>query len=331
MSTDPDAPLSYSVVVPVYNEANNIGRCLNSLLATGLEHPRLEILVVDGISEDDTRAIVREYAESHDAIRLLKNPERTTPTGFNTGFEASQNDVVVLLNGHSHVDDDFFERMTHTFEERAPDADVVGGRMIPVGESHVERAVAAALTTPIGSSSTRFEPNEGYVKTVNFGGYRRYVWEDVGAFDPSLPRGQDYEYNRRVREHRYRIYQNPEIAVYYAPRSTYHGLARQYYGNGLWKSNIYRRYDSYPVSPEALTLIGGLSALVAPLCLSAVTGLLAVGSVLYLATLSVAAVKSLVERGEDLALVPQIVCALATMHIAFALGLARGTIREPQA
>lgn len=333
MSTgDSGCSITYSVVVPVYNEETTIKCCLDSLLATDLAFPQLEVLVVDGLSEDKTREIVRGYSDEYESVRLLDNPDRTTPTGMNVGAAASQNDAIVLLSGHSHVDPDFFEQMTATFTEHAPGADVVGGQMVPQGDRCIEHAIAIALTTPIGSSSTRFEPVEGYVETVNFGAYRRYVWEDVGKVDPSLPRGQDYEYNRRVREHGYRIYQNPLIKIYYTPRSSFVELARQYYGNGLWKTRVYRQYDDYPVAPKFLTLFGVITILgfvVGIITNPVLVGFVGVSTLLYLLLVVLISVRALWRSDDDVRLLPFIVVALVVMHVTFGLGLVRGTVRAP--
>lgn len=321
---------TYSVVIPVYNEQETIKACIDSLLASELSDSLLEIIVVDGMSEDRTQAIVGQYAEERENVRLLENPDRTTPTGFNVGFAASQNDVIVMISGHSHVSPDFFERLTETFTERAPDADVVGGRMVPVGKSYTERAIATALMTPVGSSSTRFESNEGYVETVNFGAYRDYVWEEVGEFDPDLPRAQDYEYNRRVREHGHRIYQNPEIEVYYTPRSSYRGLARQYYGNGLWKTRVYRTYGQYPLPPRLLLLVavaGATGGLMLSLPLLGYLSLAA--GIVYLGSLTYVSSKMLRQCDGSQWVLPGSILALVIMHVTFALGLIRGTAQPP--
>ena len=271
---------TYSIVVPVYNEEDDIDRCLSSLLDTGCHADRMEVLVVDGMSDDATRDIVNEYEFAHQSIRLLNNPDQTTPHAINIGFAESTNDIVVLLGGHSWVPPDFFTRIDEAFDERAPDADVVGGVMIPEPTGYFEAAITGALTSPLGSSSTRFQPEEGYVETVNYGAYRHDVVDDVGGMDIDLPRAQDYEYNRRIRERGYRIYQYPRIRVMYRPRSSPRKLVKQYFGNGYWKAHVFEEYGEYPLSArmvgQSVITLGGLLFVLAVLSSTVLGGFIVI-------------------------------------------------------
>src|SRR5207248_10054704 len=79
---------SVSVIVPCRNEERYIARCLDSIAATDYPRERLEVLAVDGVSEDRTRAIVADYGARYPFIRLLDNPGRIPPTAVNTGIRA---------------------------------------------------------------------------------------------------------------------------------------------------------------------------------------------------------------------------------------------------
>jgi glycosyltransferase involved in cell wall biosynthesis len=322
MATGDDV-YTYSVVVPVYNEAGTIKTCLDSLLDADYPNNAVEILVADGGSEDETREIVASYADSTEPIELLDNPGKTTPHGFNVGIEASSNEIITLISGHSRVDPDFFRELSAAFD-REPDADVVGGVMVPEATGYTQRVVSAALTTPLGSSSSRFEAHEGYVETVNFGAYRRHVVESVGLFDTGLPRAQDYEYNRRVRRERFRIYQTPDVRVYYTPRSSFAGLARQYYGNGYWKAVVHDRYDDLPASPAVLTgggILGAVGGLLAVATRHAARFGLAVLAACYGLALVWAAGNA--SDTDDLAAseYPGVVVAIATIHLCYGAGI----------
>ena len=68
--------LTYSFIIPAYNESGRIRPTLDELLRYSKEQNwEVEILVVDDGSRDDTRSIVREYGKSHPQILLLENPE----------------------------------------------------------------------------------------------------------------------------------------------------------------------------------------------------------------------------------------------------------------
>ena len=67
--------LSYSIIIPAYNESQRIAASLDKIIAyTSEQHWMTEILVVNDGSRDNTADIVREYAKSHAQVRLIENP-----------------------------------------------------------------------------------------------------------------------------------------------------------------------------------------------------------------------------------------------------------------
>src|SRR5213593_3464626 len=79
-------PPFVSIVVPCRNEAEYVRPLLDSILANEYPRDRLEVLIVDGMSDDGTRAVVAGYASRYPVIRLLDNPKRITPCALNLGI-----------------------------------------------------------------------------------------------------------------------------------------------------------------------------------------------------------------------------------------------------
>src|SRR5687768_11734867 len=69
-----------SIVIPCRNESRFIRGCLESIVNNDYPADRFEVLVVDGMSTDDTRAILSEYRRAHSSIRTVDNPKRVTPS-----------------------------------------------------------------------------------------------------------------------------------------------------------------------------------------------------------------------------------------------------------
>src|ERR1700733_495708 len=88
-----------SIVIPAYNEENNIVKCINELRATLREKYEIpyEIIVVNDNSSDNTERVVRAEIEKDAAIRIVN---RTPPGGFGravrSGIEAVRGDIVVV-------------------------------------------------------------------------------------------------------------------------------------------------------------------------------------------------------------------------------------------
>ncbi len=320
--------MTYSVVVPTLNERGSIRRCIDSLLSAAPDNDdnKLEIIIVDGLSTDGTREIVTEYMSETSIVRLVDNPNQSTPSGFNAGFEEATNDVVVLMSGHAHVADDFFDVLDSLFDSSKVDAEVIGPRALPVGDGYVQTGIAGALASRFGAASSRFEPFDGYVDTVPYGAYRREVIDEVGNMDLSLVRGQDYEYNQRVRKAGYTIYQTSQTSVYYHPRKNLKSLFQQKFGNGKARAQIYHQDNQSTLltrlskrSPLFMLFVSAL-ILFAPLLL-----MFSVAFSLY--TLAAVATSfEVIEREDWLTFksLPAIFTALITIHTGFVTGFLYG-------
>mgnify|MGYP000088295252 CR=1 FL=1 len=227
-----------SVIIPTRQERDTIEKCLDSILANSYPLDKLEIIVVDGMSSDGTREIVKRYAAQYPMIRLLDNPRLITPVALNIGVKAAQGDIIVRVDAHSYVDKDFLAQSIKALSEH-PEADCVGGVVYSVGRGLIGEAIAAVLGSPFGVGNARFRigKHEGFVDTVAYGAYRKDVFKKYGLFDERLVRNQDIEFNSRLRKHGGRIYLTPAIKAYYCSPSSLLAFCRKNFSNGLW--NIY--------------------------------------------------------------------------------------------
>src|SRR5438128_6037660 len=89
-----------SVIIPCRNEERFIDACLASVMACDFPKDRLEVLVVDGMSDDATRTIVARHIAADGVIRLIDNPDRIAPTALNAGIRSARGDVIVRLDAH---------------------------------------------------------------------------------------------------------------------------------------------------------------------------------------------------------------------------------------
>ncbi|MBA2665519.1 MAG: glycosyltransferase family 2 protein, partial [Trueperaceae bacterium] len=233
-----------SVVLPVLNEAAHIEQVLSRLLAQ--DYPRhlvIEILVVDGRSEDGTRDATSQFQHRHPlaGIRLLDNPLRITSAALNIGIRAARGDVLVRMDGHAIPATDYVSRCVDALQRTG--AANVGGVVEPVGRTPFGAAVALATKHPLGAGDARYRVggSAGDVDTVAYGAFRREVFQDVGLFDESMVVNEDYEVNVRIRAAGYRIHFNPSIRLQYTPRGTVGDLWRQYFRYGWWKVETLRR------------------------------------------------------------------------------------------
>ena len=235
-----------TLIIPCYNEQKTIGSLLSAIRHNTYDRSNLEIVVVDGMSIDGTRDLIREYASDYPElnIRLVDNPQRIIPVALNVAIEAATGDVVIRLDAHSAPYPDYIDRCLDVLDETG--AANVGGvwEIQPGADTWIARAIAVAASHPLGAGDARYRisGDPGPVDTVPFGAFRREWLEKVGPFNEGLLTNEDYEYNVRIRKAGGVIWFDPSIRSFYFARPDIRSLARQYWRYGVWKVRMLRRY-----------------------------------------------------------------------------------------
>lgn len=311
-----------SVVIPVRNEAPFIEATIDSILDQDYPGP-IEVVVADGMSDDGTRAILDRLVARDTRVRYVDNPTGRTPNGLNLAIAATRGDVIVRCDGHAELPPGYVKTAMAVMEESG--AVNVGGVQHAVGVSWMQRAIAYAMSSPIGVGDARFhyggEP--GPVDTVYLGVFRRDALVAAGMFDESLTRNQDYELNIRLRENGGKVWFDPRLRVTYRPRQTLGGLWSQYFQYGRWKRRVIRMH---PGSARLRQLIPPLFVLAllasVVVALTPWRRLAIVIPGLYLALLLLGTIRHLAKTRDSAVL--GFPAAVATMHVAWGLGFLRG-------
>jgi cellulose synthase/poly-beta-1,6-N-acetylglucosamine synthase-like glycosyltransferase len=233
-----------SVIIPCRNEVKYIGACLDSLLGGDYPTEQLEILVVDGMSDDGTRAVVEQYARASASTRLVDNQRRVTPAALNVGIAQARGSVVMLMGAHAACSPTYISGAVVWLKRSG--ADAVGGLCIarPGRDNAVGRAIAAAVSHPFGVGNSYFRTGAGeprWVDTVPFACYRREVFDRLGGFDEELVRDQDDEFNQRILRHGGRLLLVPGIASEYYVRESFGQLWRMFFQYGYFKPLVVRK------------------------------------------------------------------------------------------
>ena len=318
--TGPRHPM-VSVVLPVRNEAAHIAACLEQLLAQDYPGHLMEIVVVDGRSDDGTPDVVRDVQARHPtaSLTLLDNPARVVPPALDLAIRAARGSIILRMDGHSVPAPDYVSACVAALQRSG--AANVGGVIEAVGATRFGRAVATATAHRLGAGDARYriggEP--GFVDTVAFGAFRREALAAVGLFDESLVRNQEDEMNMRLRSAGERIYPDPAIRVQYTPRGTARGLWSQYFQYGRWRLETMRRHARSirwrQAIPPGVAAAFALAALLAPFWSWAALGL-AAATVAYLSVVGSVAWRIARPR-EEAGLVA---LAFAIMHFGYGYG-----------
>lgn len=230
-----------TIVMPVRNEARFIAATIDQLLAQQYPPDRYEIMVVDGMSDDGTREIVRELALQYSQVRLVDNPQRRSSAGRNVGFRGGRGDYFLVIDGHCYIpDNQLLQNVVDCFEKSGADCLGRPQPLDPPGLTAFQQAVSLARGSRLGhgGDSLIFGDFEGFASPVSNGAaYRRQLFDTVGYVDETFDAAEDVEFNYRVEQAGLTCYTSPKLAVRYYPRENLSGLFRQMirYGKGRWK------------------------------------------------------------------------------------------------
>lgn len=234
--------ISVAVIIPCRNEEKFIGKSLDSIIAQDYPKDRLEILFVDGMSDDGTRGILETYIQQYTFIRLLDNPKKVVPTALNIGIKSSQAKVIIRMDVHTEYAPDYIVRCLQVLEET--EADNVGGAWVPKGKTYLQRAISIAFQSSFssGGAGSHDVRHEGPVDSVYLGCWQKTTLEKIGLFDEELVRNQDDELNLRLIRSGGRIWQSPKIKSWYYPRASIIALFKQYVQYGYWKVRVIQKH-----------------------------------------------------------------------------------------
>lgn len=248
-----------SVVMPVRNEKGFIARSIGAVLQQDYPKEKMEVIVVDGMSDDGTRDIVQKIigdsVSSASRMVLLDNPSRIVPAALNIGLIHAQGEVIIRVDGHCEIPVTYVRQCVDLLESTK--ADCVGGLQYAVSNDIMGSAIALATSSPfgVGNAYFRYATKPGWMDTVYLGAYRRTVFTRIGKFDEELIRNQDDEFNFRLIQAGGKIWFDPALCTRYHSRSTFTRLWKQYFQYGFYKVRVIQKRKAIPSFRHIVPLI----------------------------------------------------------------------------
>ena len=315
-----------TVVIPARNEEQAIRACVASIQAQ--THRNLQIIVVDGDSEDATASVVKEIAETDPRVELIVNPQRVIPVSLNMAVQQTRARWLVRVDAHATVPPDYVERaLGHLVTGRWGG---VGGRKDGVGRTAAGRAVAAAMGSRfgVGGSTYHHGTEQRTVEHIPFGAYPVAVIRELGGWDEQLRVNQDFEFDYRVRQAGHELLFDPQLRIDWESRQSVRALFDQYRRYGHGKVRVARKH---PASLRVRHLTA--PALVATVATAAVVGVRRPGRAsailaLYVAALGLASARTARDLDRDARY--WVAPAFLAMHVGWGLGFWKGVAEAAQ-
>lgn len=262
-----------TVLVPIRNEAAYIEECLQAIAQQDYGRENFEVLVLDGMSDDGTREIVRRFVGRYANMQMVDNPNRYVPYALNIGIRQARGEIIARMDGHAVMERDYLTQCVRALQSTG--AECVGGQIASVNRTTLGRAIALGMSSTFGVGNSRFRTagHDGPVDSLAFGVYHRDTFAKIGLFDEAMVRCQDDEFNFRLRNAGGTVYLTSKMRCRYYPRNSLKKLWRQYFGYGFFKVRLFQRYPSL-MRPRHFVPSGFVVALLGSLAVAAGFGLI---------------------------------------------------------
>ena len=231
---------SFSVIVPTYQRAASLGRCLDALGAQTLERDRFEVIVVDDGSAEPPRAAI-ERARRGGAldVRLLEQANAGPAAARNAGANVAQGTYVVFTDDDCRPDAGWLralEAMTARFPGCA-----IGGRVVNALGDGIYSTASQLLIEFLYEYYNVDETGGRFFITSNLA-LPTQAFRQIGGFDTSFPlaAGEDRDLCDRWREAGLRMVYSDEAIVHHAHALGLRSFCRQHFNYGRGAFHLHR-------------------------------------------------------------------------------------------
>ena len=233
---------SVSILLPIRNEEDFIGQTLKSIIEQDYPKEKLELVIADGGSDDGTITKINKLKKEFFNLKILHNKHKTMPKGFNLALNSSKSDIVLMLGGHSVLPKNYISKSVENLKNY--NSSCAGGVIQAFGDGFWGNVIARSISSVFGVGNVPFRiknSKSGYVNSIPFGCYKRSIFDIIGELDEELIRNQDDEFNFRMNQLGYKIWQDSSLVIKYFCRLSLKKLFKQYLQYGIYKVRVIQK------------------------------------------------------------------------------------------
>ncbi len=263
-----------SVIIPVYNRANVIGGCLDSLMEQSYPSEKIEIIIADDGSTDHIKDVAHKYP-----VKLVRQPHTGMPAARNLGIKHASGEIIVFFDDDTIVDKDWIKSAVEVYA-KYDNVGGVTGKIKDVPLQKIKKGIFGKImkvyakvfgisgffvaldgigeVLPTGFTVTNFHEVEKECKVEILSGcnmsFHKKAMEEVGLFDNEyIAYYDDHDYSCRVSKKGYNLYATPKALVDHLVtpvnreelhRVKYHQLLSQksFFYKNVYEGSLIRRF-----------------------------------------------------------------------------------------
>ncbi len=228
-----------SIILPTYNRANLLPRCIESVLAQS--YSNWELVISDDASTDDTSLISCKYAKMDSRIHYHRNPKRLgLPKNRNVAISISKGNLIFFVEDDLILERDCLEILVKTFKKlnsMSRNIGAVAPRLLTLNEDRFNKGPLSigynkvkrenrvcVFDKKTGMVYRNFGIDTEYIQEVadvhSCSLYPREVLQEIGGYEEKAYKGhytyEEVDLNFRIRKKRYKLYFQPKALVYHS-------------------------------------------------------------------------------------------------------------------
>ncbi len=223
--------------MPIHNEEKVIRDVILSLLNQKIGDYKLEILAIDGKSNDETPKIIKDLAKNDKRVTYIFNERKKTPFAFNIGLKKSKGDYIAILGAHTVYKSNYLKVC---IEEMKKTGSVgCSGKVFTMSKNDDDKSILILwlLKSKFGVSGSSFRTmKNGYVNSIPYPVFKKKPIVDIGGYNVKLYRNQDNDLNDRLVKEGYKLYLTEKTSCEYYVDYDFRKLFNYAFINGKWNA-----------------------------------------------------------------------------------------------
>ncbi len=215
-----------SVVIPHYNDVENLKRCISSILRQHGLVEAIEIIVCDNASSVSL-AHIEPLLAGHG--RIIRVPEKGAGAARNGGASVAAGQILAFIDSDCTADAHWLSRGCAALAG----ADIVSGRIDVTVANHLHLTPSEAFELVFAFNNRRYVEEEGFAVTASLI-MRKTTFVTVGGFRPLV--AEDKEWCLRARQKGFRLSYTDDVAIAHPARRTFPDLM------GKWNRLVVQGY-----------------------------------------------------------------------------------------
>jgi GT2 family glycosyltransferase len=226
--------LPVSVIVPVFNGARTLGRCLEALANQTIDARNYQVIVVDDGSSDGSGDIAARHGAT-----VLRHKNAGAATARNRGARKARGEILLFTDADCEPQRDWIEQMLAPFAR----ADVAG---VKGAYRTWQRSLVARFAQAEYEEKYDRQARMEWIDFVDTyaAAYRRDIFLEHGGFDPSFGLDEDQEFSFRLARAGQRLVFAPQAIVYHQHPASMGAYARRKLRLGFWKVRVHARHPT---------------------------------------------------------------------------------------